>query len=79
MRAKFIKVGNSWHLRLPKTALKLSKLDPTMDLDLSVRPGRVVIRSKVVEDRFDQAYRDFRAVWYQALDDIWAELFGAGE
>lgn len=76
MRIKFIKHGNSWGIRLPKAVLELSRLEPDTELDLSVRPGRIVIRAKAVEDRFDQGYRDFRAVWYQALDDVWLELFG---
>lgn len=79
MRTKFIKIGNSWCIRIPKNARQLARLGIEAELDLSVRPGRIVIRSKAAEDRYDQAYRDLRAVWYQALDDVWLEIFGIDE
>lgn len=78
LKTKLVKDGNSWALRVPKAALKLSGLRPSAELDLEVRPGRLILRlpKQTANDRINQAHKDFKLVWEEALDDVWFQVFG---
>jgi antitoxin component of MazEF toxin-antitoxin module len=77
VQATVIKTGNSWGIRLPKTAVALSGLKTGEKLDLEVRPGRLILRRNKPMDshKLDQAYEDVKIVWDQALKDAWFQAF----
>lgn len=78
VKAKVVKSGNSWGIRLSKEALSLADLRLGQELSLEVRPGRLALRkpSQAADHKLDQAYKDAKVVWDQALKDAWIELFG---
>lgn len=76
------RIGNSWGIRLPKTALELCGLKPGAMLDLEVRPDRLIIRrpgQAIHDDAIKQTYKDVKVVWDEALKDAWLEIFGVDE
>lgn len=82
VQVKVIKIGNSWGIRLPRKAFELCGMKPETKLDLEVRPGRLIIRKPgqaVHDDKIEQAYKDVKLVWDEALEDAWLEIFGADE
>lgn len=78
LQTKLIRDGNSWGIRLPKAALALAGLKPGAKLDLEVRQGRLILRltKRSAATKLDQAYQDVKAVWEEALEDAWLEIFG---
>ena len=82
VQAKLVQIGNSWGIRLPKAAIELCGLRPGTKLDIEVRKGRLILRrpgQAVPGDTIGQAYKDVKAVWDEALEDVWFEVFGADE
>ena len=78
IKSKLVKSGNSWCIRLPKDVIQLSGLTPGKAVDLEVRQGRLIIRKPGQANlhNLDRAYEDVKAVWDQALKDVWYEAFG---
>ena len=81
IQTKLVKSGNSWSIRLSKDALALAGLKPGQAIDLEVRPGRLILRrpKQATTDKLDQAYKDVKPIWDQALKDAWSEMFGSEE
>jgi len=82
VKTRVIKTGNSWGVRLPKAVFEACGIKPNTKLDLEVRPGRLIIRHPGLaadDDKVEQAYKDLKAVWDEALEDTWLEIFGPDE
>jgi antitoxin component of MazEF toxin-antitoxin module len=82
VQAKVIRIGNSWGIRLPKTALVLCGLKPGAKLGLEIRQSQLVLRlpgQAVHDDNIKQAYKDVKIIWDEALKDAWIEIFGVDE
>jgi antitoxin component of MazEF toxin-antitoxin module len=78
LQTKLVKIGNGLAVRLPKSIIELVDFKPGQALDIEVRPDRLIIRlpKNVAPHEIDQAYKDFKAGWQQAMEDVWIEMFG---
>lgn len=87
LKTKVVRDGHSWAVRLPKVARELSGIKPGDTVELSVKPGRIIIKMpaktqaqrKAYDDQYEQARLDMKTAWDEAFEEIWLRTVGLDE